>query len=277
MRGRKRLAALLMALLMALSAALPCAAASVEDFTDVPASAWYRDSVAWVVDRGLFNGTSETEFSPRRTMDRGMFITVLGRLAGVNPDKWRSGTVTAMANLREGPGTQYSVLTVVTPGASVYILGSYGSWYRVNAGGRVGYMHGDYLNPRYHRFSDVDYASYYAGYAIWGYEAGIVDGYGSAASFAPTVQITREQICKLLYGYAAWAGISLPDSGESIDFTDSGSISSWAARGVSAMQRAGVVTGEAVDGGYRFRPKDSATRAEAATILMRLSKLLPAA
>ena len=115
MRRSRKLAALLLAVLMALGAALPCGSVSVEDFTDVSDTAWYRDAVAFVVDRGLFNGTSATEFSPRKTMDRGMFITVLGRLAGVDPDKWRSGTITAMANLRDGPGTQYAVLTVVTP------------------------------------------------------------------------------------------------------------------------------------------------------------------
>ena len=55
-------------------------------------------------------------------------------------------------------------------------------------------------------------------------------------------------------------------------FTDQSSISSWAVSGVAQMQRAGVVMGEKTDGGYRFRPTKSATRAEAAAIFQRFAE-----
>ena len=51
-------------------------------FTDVPAGSWYFDPVYFVVERGLFIGTSETQFSPKATMNRGMLATVLYRMAG---------------------------------------------------------------------------------------------------------------------------------------------------------------------------------------------------
>lgn len=51
-------------------------------FTDVPEGEWYYDPVYYVVDRGLFVGTSETKFSPKVTMNRGMLATVLYRMAG---------------------------------------------------------------------------------------------------------------------------------------------------------------------------------------------------
>ena len=51
-------------------------------FIDVPEDAWYYDDVRFVVDNGLFNGTSENEFSPGTSMWRGMVTTVLHRLAG---------------------------------------------------------------------------------------------------------------------------------------------------------------------------------------------------
>lgn len=51
-------------------------------FTDVPAGSWYYDPVYFVVERGLFIGTSETQFSPKATMNRGMLATVLYRMAG---------------------------------------------------------------------------------------------------------------------------------------------------------------------------------------------------
>lgn len=52
------------------------------DFEDVPEGSWYYDAVYYVVDKNLYNGTSETTFSPLMTMQRGMLTTVLYRLAG---------------------------------------------------------------------------------------------------------------------------------------------------------------------------------------------------
>lgn len=51
-------------------------------FTDVPADSWYYDPVYFVVERGLFIGTSDTQFSPKATMNRGMLTTVLYRMDG---------------------------------------------------------------------------------------------------------------------------------------------------------------------------------------------------
>ena len=52
-------------------------------FADVNENAPYIDAVKYVVENNLFLGTSETEFSPNMTMTRGMFVTVLGRMAGI--------------------------------------------------------------------------------------------------------------------------------------------------------------------------------------------------
>lgn len=51
-------------------------------FSDVKGSDWYYDAVAYVVSEGLFNGTSDTAFTPDDTMSRAMFATVLHRYAG---------------------------------------------------------------------------------------------------------------------------------------------------------------------------------------------------
>ena len=53
-------------------------------FTDVAADAAYIDAIEFVYENGLFQGVSETEFAPDVTMTRAMFVTVLGRLSGVN-------------------------------------------------------------------------------------------------------------------------------------------------------------------------------------------------
>lgn len=51
-------------------------------FVDVPMDSSFYDAVCYVVERGLFVGTSDTEFSPYVTINRGMMATVLHRLAG---------------------------------------------------------------------------------------------------------------------------------------------------------------------------------------------------
>ncbi len=60
-------------------------------FTDVSKNAQYYDAVAFVCSEGLFNGMTATKFEPTTTMTRAMFVTVLGRLAGVDVMKY-SGT-----------------------------------------------------------------------------------------------------------------------------------------------------------------------------------------
>lgn len=58
----------------------PVAGGSALVFTDVPEDAYYAEAVAYCAEKGLFNGTSDDEFSPSITMTRGMFATVFGRL-----------------------------------------------------------------------------------------------------------------------------------------------------------------------------------------------------
>ena len=49
-------------------------------FTDV-AGHWAKDSINYVVSKGLFTGASANTFEPETAMTRGMFVTVLGRMA----------------------------------------------------------------------------------------------------------------------------------------------------------------------------------------------------
>ena len=51
-------------------------------FTDVKEEDWFYEAVKYVVQKGLFAGTSETTFEPNLTMTRSMLVTVLYRLAG---------------------------------------------------------------------------------------------------------------------------------------------------------------------------------------------------
>ena len=56
-------------------------------FTDVDEDAWYAEAVQFVVEKGLFKGTSDTTFEPGVTMNRAMLVTVLYRLALLTGDE----------------------------------------------------------------------------------------------------------------------------------------------------------------------------------------------
>ncbi|MGB4588336.1 MAG: SH3 domain-containing protein [Clostridiaceae bacterium] len=62
-----------------------------------------------------------------------------------------SGTryvTTANLNLRTGPGTGYSIILTIPRGATVSILDSSGSWFRVNYNGKTGYASSSYLTSQ---------------------------------------------------------------------------------------------------------------------------------
>lgn len=62
-------------------------------FTDV-ASHWAKDSIDYLVGRGLLSGTSETAFAPNTAMTRGMLVTALGRLAGLDTKEYTTNSFT---------------------------------------------------------------------------------------------------------------------------------------------------------------------------------------
>ena len=55
-------------------------AADAFPFTDVAQNDWYRSYVAYTQQENLFNGTSDTTFTPKRDITRAEFVTVLGRM-----------------------------------------------------------------------------------------------------------------------------------------------------------------------------------------------------
>lgn len=57
--------------------------AKAASFADVKETDWFYAAVQYAAANGFFSGTSATTFSPDGTMTRGMFVTVLARMAGV--------------------------------------------------------------------------------------------------------------------------------------------------------------------------------------------------
>lgn len=271
MAGKKQImrAAVTVVLLaaMALTPFTAAQAASAGSFGDISASSWYYSAVDFVVGKGLFQGTSSTAFSPGAAMTRGMFITVLGRYANVDADAWLVGKVTGSGvNLRSGAGTDTGVVAVLDQGTSVAIKDKSGDWYQVSTSAGDGYINASYVTPSYHSFSDVGYGKYYAGYAVWAFEKGVVTGDGSSSTFNPNGNITRQEVCTMLSRFGSVMGIGLSQTTGATTFTDDGSISSWARDSVYNMQRSGIVQGN--ESGA-FSPRNPITRAETAAMMQR--------
>jgi hypothetical protein len=62
-------------------------------FTDVT-DHWAKADIEYVVRQGLFNGMSMMTFSPNTEMTRGMFVTVLARLAKADVDSYKYSSFT---------------------------------------------------------------------------------------------------------------------------------------------------------------------------------------
>ena len=122
-------------------------------------------------------------------------------------------------------------------------------------------------------FSDVAANAWYAAPVRWAASHGIVSGV-SATAFSPDAPITREQLAAILSRYAAWKGLDVTGGKDLSAYRDAGDISPYARTSLAWANAAGLITGRDKT---TLAPRGTATRAEAATILMRLSKLLPAA
>ncbi len=57
-------------------------------YTDVKKTDWFYESVMYCLENGVFNGTGEGAFSPDAPLTRAMFVTVLGRIAGIDVSKY---------------------------------------------------------------------------------------------------------------------------------------------------------------------------------------------
>lgn len=78
-------------------------------FTDVKASAYYFKAVLWATEKGITKGTTDSTFSPDRTVTRGQTMTFLWRTAG-NPS---AGTANPFADVKAGTYYADAVLWAV--------------------------------------------------------------------------------------------------------------------------------------------------------------------
>ena len=182
---------------------------NAKEFDDVPADAWYADSVDFVSSHELFEGTDKG-FEPSMNMTRAMLVTVLFRLEN-EPDATAS--------------------TV---------------------------------------FTDVKEDSWYADAVEWAASSGIVNGVGNDL-YDPNGDVTREQIATMLYRYVKYLGLDVSARGSLDKFYDGDQVSDWAKDAMQWAVKLGIFRGD--DTGC-LNPKNNATRAEVATLMERIVKLL---
>jgi len=119
------------------------------------------------------------------------------------------------------------------------------------------------------KFSDVKDDTWYTDAVAWASENDIVNGNGDG--FAPNDNITREQIATVLYRYARYLGMDVSAKGDVSSFGDGSEVSSWASDAMAWAVEVGLFKGD--DTGS-LNPQGNATRAEVATLLERLIKLI---
>lgn len=112
-------------------------------------------------------------------------------------------------------------------------------------------------------FPDVAANSWYGPAVAWASEEKLVNGYADG-TFHPDAPITREQMAAILWRYAG-----SPEAEDTQTFADAGSIGGYALPAVNWARSAGIIGGV---GDNRFAPRNSATRAQAATVLMNYAR-----
>ena len=169
-------------------------------FTDVSASAYYADAVAWAVSRGITTGTSATTFSPDASCTRGQIVTFLWRAAGSPSPKGTSSFADVPAESYYAQAVAWAVENGITNGTGEGTFSpdtpcdrsqSVTFLFRALGGKTAGDA----------AFSDVPAGSYYASAVAWAAEQGITTG-TSSTTFSPNDTCTRGQIVTFLYrGY----------------------------------------------------------------------------
>jgi len=123
-------------------------------------------------------------------------------------------------------------------------------------------------------FSDVPSDAYYSVPVAWAVSEGIVNGYDDG-TFKPDNEITREQLAVIIRRYASslkFDGKS-SDNAQIRDYSDYNKISSYAVEAMGWVFVNDLIKGTSDSS---LEPFGNATRAQAATVFMRLDRLLKA-
>ena len=122
-------------------------------------------------------------------------------------------------------------------------------------------------------FTDVEPGLWYTDAVAWAAQKGIVNGI-SETEFAPSGDLTREQLATVLYRYAEGMGYDVSAQADLSGFPDAGDIQDYATEALSWAVAEGLLQGFEDDS---LQPGGTATRAQIAAILMRFLAAAPTA
>ena len=127
-------------------------------------------------------------------------------------------------------------------------------------------------------FGDIADGAWYAKAVRWAAGSGVVKGYDNG-NIGPDDAVTREQMVTILYRFAQHKGydVSAGEDTNILSFNDALTVSEYA---IPAMQWAcgsGMVNGIAQEGEMFLAPKDTTTRAQIATLMMRFQGIFTTA
>lgn len=191
----KRKLSLALAVILTVSLFTLPAQAADNRFTDVPESHWAHDAIEYVVDEGLFAGTSDTTFNPEGTMTRAMLWVVLARMDDVN-------TNASSGEAWYQPGLDWAVENGISDGTNpnnnitreqfAAMLYRYAE----NAGEDI-----TADTAELNKFIDtINISSYALQPMAWAVENGIVSG-TSSDTISPSGNATRAQVATMLMRY----------------------------------------------------------------------------
>ena len=173
--------------------------ATTSSFTDVPAGAYYADTVKWAVAEGITSGTSPTTFSPNNGCTRAQMVTFLWRAAGSPEPESDYGP------FRDVPKDAYYRKAVlwaagegITSGTSPTTFSPNAAVTRAQTVTFLWRWDGEPEADQRSGFRDVPTGQYYSQAVSWAVEAGITNGTGTT-TFSPGQTCTRAQIVTFLW------------------------------------------------------------------------------
>lgn len=165
------------------------AAAPSTSFSDVAATAYYANPVAWAVEQGITNGTGANTFSPEQTCTKAQIITFLWRAAGSPEPKSLSHFSDVKSDAYYAKATAWAAENGMTSG------GTFSPNAPCTREMAVEFMwkHAGSPSAAQANFTDVS-----SGAVNWAVEKGVTNGTG-ANTFSPDTICTRGQIVTFLY------------------------------------------------------------------------------
>ena len=191
-------------------------------FVDVTTKRWFHEELDFVINRGLFKGTTDVTFSPYATMTRGMMVTVLYRLDG-SPDV--SEVENPFSDVSESTWCADAIKWAYSTGVSEgYPDGTFGTNIEITRAqaAKMLYGYAVYKGLDTSAYADFDSFADVSQLGEWAYESmhwalgsGLIKG-TSDTTMTPNGNATRCQLAVIFARYIQYYDIpeSTPDEPE---------------------------------------------------------------